>query len=167
MYNKERKKTCINLWKKKNKKKSCRSIPNKAWQPVKCIAPLQFTNDTENKTFQVAISINIRHILYNKLSPIEATEMHNKQWFHIPPAIQTKPLQANMTTNKNSIPKKHKTQIPVIPQHRIMPQTVHGMPDTLPGARKPTASSSCTLLANFASTHLPNKNLRDDSTITH
>jgi hypothetical protein len=60
------------------KKKPCRSIPNKAWQPVKCIAPLQFTNGTENKTVQVAISRNIRHMLYNKLSPVEATEMHNK-----------------------------------------------------------------------------------------
>jgi hypothetical protein len=88
----------------KKKKKPCRSIPNKAWQPVKCIAQLQFTNSTENKTVQVAISINILHILYNKLDPIEATETHNKQWFHIPPAIQTKPLQTNMTTNKNSTP---------------------------------------------------------------
>jgi hypothetical protein len=109
--------------KKKKNMQDCRSIPNKAWQPVKCIAPLQFMNGTENKTVQVAISRNIRHILYNKLNLIEATETHNKQWFHIPPAIQTKPLQANMTTNKNNTPKKHKTQIPVIPQHRIMPPT--------------------------------------------
>jgi len=110
----------------------CRSIPNKAWQPVKCIAPLQFMNGTENKTLQVAIPRNIQHILYNKLSSAEAKEMHNKQWFHIPSTVQTKLLQANMRTNKNSNPKKHRMQIPLIPQHRIMPPMVHGMLDALP-----------------------------------
>jgi hypothetical protein len=89
--------------------------------------------------------------MYNirRLSPMKAKDINDKQWFYIPPAVQTKPPQAKMRTNKSSNPKKHRTQIHVIPQHHIMPLTIHGMPDALPYACKRTAQSSCTSSAKF------------------